>query len=80
MSLKLRGKKTKENVIHIVFVDVEKKMKGVHLQDDTSHAVALFLHHGYEHNMRFLSLAKLIKRMNYINMIYVRMFEFVVQN
>lgn len=33
-------------------------MKGVHSQDDMSHAVALFLHHGYEHNTRFLSLAK----------------------
>lgn len=70
----------------VVFADVEKKRKigaggrGVHPQDDTPHAVALFLHHGYEHNTRFLSLAKLDKRINYINMIYVRMFEFVVQN
>lgn len=57
-------------------------MKGVYSQDDTSHAVALFLHSGYEHNTRFLSLAKLVKnkRMDYINMIYVHMFEFVVQN
>lgn len=78
--VEIAGKKTEKNGMHVVFVDVEKIMKGVHSQDDTSHAVALFLHHGYEHNMRFLSLAKLIKRMNYINMIYVRMFEFVVQN
>lgn len=58
----------------------EKKIRGIHSQNDTSHAVALFLHHGYEHNTRFFSLAKLDKRINYINMIYVRMFEFVVQN
>jgi len=39
-----------------------KGNEGIHSQDDTSHAVALFLHCGYEHNTRFLSLAKLVKR------------------
>jgi len=39
-----------------------KENEVVHSQDDTSHAVALFLHRGYEHNTRFLSLAKLVKQ------------------
>lgn len=44
---------------NIVFGDVKQKWKRfTHSQDNTFYAVTLFLHRGYEHSTRFLSLAK----------------------